>query len=78
MSKTLQQLAEERGFVDSKRICPFERQNREIDGAYCIGRKCAWWDAGIEKCVVFRIWNNDASLEKEIKTVFGIFAGGED
>lgn len=64
-----------------KKICPFERQNREIDGAYCLGSDCAWWDAPNNNCVVFRpVWDAADSLNKEIETVLhgGIIQGGED
>lgn len=64
-----------------QKICPFERQNREIDGAYCLGSDCAWWDANNANCVVFHhVWDAAESLTKEIETVLhgGIIQGGED
>ena len=66
------------------KICPFERQNRAIDGAYCIGEECAWWQADIQNCVVFKHFSDaEASLLKEINTVLcngtgTIIQGGED
>lgn len=67
-----------------KKICPFERQAAIIGGGKCLGEECAWWQADIQNCVVFKhFYDAEASLRKEIDTVLcngtgTIIQGGED
>lgn len=88
MSKSLEELARERGFLPptegtkkQTKICPFERQAANIGGGQCLKEKCAWWSDELNNCVVFApIFDATESLKREIRTVLGedvIIQGGE-